>query len=66
MWRAQELGVGISYEVSCGNSADLNILDFIEFMIADEATDVIMVLAESIPDGARLMQVAARAAAREK
>ncbi len=66
MWRAQEAGVGISYEVSCGNSADLNILDFIEFMIADAATDVIMVLAENIPDGARLLKVAALAAQREK
>ena len=66
MWRAQEAGVAISYEVSCGNSADLNILDFIEFMIADVATDVIMVLAEHIPDGPRLLEVARRAAAREK
>src|SRR4029077_11532155 len=66
MWRAQEAGVGISYEVSCGNSADLNILDFMEFMIADAATDVIMVLAENIPDGARLREVARRAAECEK
>ena len=66
MWRAQEAGVGISYEVSCGNSADLNILDFMQFMIDDAATDVVMVLAEHIPDGARLLEVAQRAAAREK
>ena len=66
MWRAQEAGVGISYEVSCGNSADLNILDFMHFMIEDPATDVIMVLAESIPDGARLMRIARLAAEREK
>jgi len=66
MWRAQEAGVGISYEVSCGNSADLNILDFMQFMIDDAATDVIMVLAEHIPDGARLLEVAQRAAARAK
>lgn len=66
MWRAQEAGVGISYEVSCGNSADLNILDFMEFMIADVATNVIMVLAEHIPHGTRLREVARRAAEREK
>ncbi|MEO7729083.1 MAG: acetate--CoA ligase family protein [Burkholderiales bacterium] len=66
MWRAQEAGVSISYEVSCGNSADLNILDFMQFMIDDAATDVIMVLAENIPDGPRLIEVAQRAAAREK
>ncbi|MCC7083209.1 MAG: acetate--CoA ligase family protein [Burkholderiales bacterium] len=66
MWRAQELGLGISYQVSCGNSADLNILDFMQFMIDDDATDVVMVLAEHIPDGARLLEVAHRAAEREK
>ncbi len=66
MWRAQEAGVGISYEVSCGNSADLTVLDFIEFMIDDAATDVILVFVEHIPDGARLLRLAARAAAREK
>jgi len=66
MWRAQELGLGISYQVSCGNSADLTILDFIEFMVDDPATDTVMVLAEHIPDGDRLFDVARRAADREK
>ena len=55
MWRAQDAGVGISYQVSCGNSADLNIIDFIEFMLDDVATDVIMALVEHIPDGRRFM-----------
>lgn len=62
MWRAQEAGVGISYQVSCGNSADLNIIDFIEFMLDDAATDVIMALVEHIPDGRRFMATARRAA----
>ncbi len=66
MWRAQQFGLGISYEVSCGNSADLNILDFIEFMVEDPATRVVMVLAEQIPDGRRLAEVARLAAEREK
>ena len=66
MWRAQEAGVGISYEVSCGNSADLNILDFMRFMVDDPATDVIIVLAESIPPGPGLFAVARLAAEREK
>ncbi len=66
MWRAQELGIGISYEVSCGNCADLDVLDFLEFMIDDAATDVILVLAEHLTDGARLIELARRAAAREK
>ena len=66
MWRAQELGLGISYQVSCGNSADLNILDFVQFMVEDPVTDVVMVLAEHIPDGRRLFEVARIAAEREK
>ena len=63
MWRALEAGVNISYQVSCGNSADLNIIDFIEFMLDDASTDVIMALVEHIPDGRRFMQTARRAAA---
>ena len=66
MWRAQELGIGISYEVSCGNCADLDVLDFVEYMIEDAATDVVLVLAEHIRDGGRLIELAARAAARQK
>ncbi|MFO0521398.1 MAG: acetate--CoA ligase family protein [bacterium] len=66
MWRAQEAGIGLSFEVSCGISADLHIVDFIAFMVDDEATDVIMVLAEHIPDGPRLLEVARMAAGREK
>ncbi|HEV2008574.1 MAG TPA: CoA-binding protein, partial [Burkholderiales bacterium] len=66
MWRAQETGLGISYQVSCGNSADLNIIDFIRFMVEDPATDVIMALVEHIPDGARFLEAARFAAAREK
>jgi len=66
MWRAQETGLGISYQVSCGNSSDLNIIDFIRFMVEDPATDVIMALVEHIPDGARFLEAARFAAEREK
>lgn len=66
MWRAQELGIGVSYEVSCGNSADLDVIDFARFMIDDASTDVILMVAEHIPDGARLIEVARLAAEREK
>ena len=62
MWRAQDAGVDVSYQVSCGNSSDLNIIDFIEFMLDDASTDVIMALVEHIPDGRRFMATARRAA----
>jgi len=66
MWRAQEAGVGISYEVSCGNEADLDALDFMRFLIDDETTNVVMVAAETISDGRKFEAVARHAADREK
>ncbi|MEJ0070700.1 MAG: CoA-binding protein [Pseudomonadota bacterium] len=42
MWRSQEAGLGISYEVSSGNDADLDLLDFIDFMVEDDVTRVIL------------------------
>jgi len=62
MWRAQELGLGISYQVSSGNDADLDLLDYMAFMVEDERTRVVLALAERIADGARLARLAARAA----
>ncbi len=66
MWRAQEAGLGISVQVSCGNDADLDLLDYVEFAVEHPQTKVVLVLAERIASGARLRQVAARAAARRK
>jgi acetate---CoA ligase (ADP-forming) len=66
MWRCQQAGIGITYEVSCGNSADLDVIDFLEFMIDDDATKVVLMVVETIPSGARLAAAAARAAAAEK
>ena len=66
MWRAQEAGLGISYEVSCGNEADLDAMDFMRFMIDDERTRVILVAAETIRDGRKFEAVARHAADLEK
>lgn len=66
MWRAQEAGLGISYEVSCGNSVDLDIIDFASFMVDNKVTDVVLMVAEHIPDGDRFAALAKRAAEREK
>ena len=66
MWRAQEAGVGITYEVSCGNEADLDAVDFMRFMLDDESTNVVMVAAETIRDGPKFAAVARHAAEREK
>lgn len=66
MWRAQELGLNLSRQVSCGNCADLRVLDFISYMVDDPHTDVIMVLVEDFGRGQDLFDVARRAADREK
>ncbi len=66
MWRAQQAGVPISYQVSCGNDCDLDALDYAAFMVEDPATDVILLLLERVPSGARLAAVAAAARARGK
>jgi acyl-CoA synthetase (NDP forming) len=62
MWRARDYGVGISYEVSCGNSADLDVIDFLEFMIDDPHTDVVTMIVEEVPGGSRFLKAARRAA----
>lgn len=62
MWRAQEAGLGISVQVSCGNDADLDLLDYVAFALEHAPTRVVLVLAERISSGAKLRAVAARAA----
>jgi len=66
MWRAQQMGIGVSYEVSCGNEADLDVCDFARFMIDDDATDVVLMALEAVRDGAKLAALAAHAAERRK
>ncbi|MCA1480733.1 hypothetical protein I6F37_38050, partial [Bradyrhizobium sp. NBAIM08] len=66
MWRAQEAGLGISYEVSCGNEADLDTLDFARFMLRSDSTDVVLMAVESFKDGEKFKSVAQEAAEREK
>ena len=66
MWRAQELGLGVGYEVSCGNDADLDALDFVDFMLDDAATRVVLLVAERIASGPKLFAVARKAADKQK
>lgn len=62
MWRAIEMGLGISYQVSCGNAADLDLLDYASFMLESEHTRVVLMLAERLADGAKLRALSHRAA----
>ena len=66
MWRAQQAGLGISYQVSCGNAADLDLVDYAAFMLESQATKVVLMLAERLADGDRLRALASRAAELDK
>lgn len=62
MWRAIEMGLGISYQVSCGNAADLDLMDYASFMLESESTRVVLMLAERLADGRKLRALSHRAA----
>ncbi|MGZ5834762.1 MAG: acetate--CoA ligase family protein [Xanthobacteraceae bacterium] len=59
--RLRELGVGLSKFVPVGNEADLTMLDFLEYFIADPDTRVIGMIIEAISDGPRFRELALRA-----
>ena len=54
-------GACLSKFVPVGNEADTDMLDFLEYFIADDDTRVIGMIVEGISDGARLRQLAQRA-----
>lgn len=66
MWRAIKAGVHMSYQASCGNEADLTVVDFARFMLEGEQTDVVMMALEAIRDGQAFIDLAQYAAEREK
>lgn len=59
-------GVGLSKFVAVGNEADLDMLDFFEYLVNDPQTQVILLVLEALRDGARFLEVAARAQAAGK
>jgi acetyltransferase len=60
--RAKALGVAISYCVSAGNEADLGAGEFLEYMVQDSSTDVILLFIEGIRDVEKFLAAARRAA----
>ncbi len=59
--RAAGDGIGFSHCVSLGNQADLEISDFVEYMVEDPRTEAICVYVEGLLDGARFRRCAAAA-----
>src|SRR5471030_795486 len=60
--RAKALGVAISYCVSAGNEADLGAGEFLDYMVQDSSTDVILLFIEGIRDVDKFLVAAQRAA----
>lgn len=64
--RSHGMGIGFSHCVSVGNQADLELNDFIEFLIEDERTQVICSYVEGIKSPQRFVELARRARAAGK
>lgn len=64
--RAQGMGIGFSHCVSVGNQADLELADFVEFLIEDERTEVICSYVEGIKSPDRIPELARKARAAGK
>jgi acetyltransferase len=63
---AQDKKIGLSYCVSVGNEADLDIADFVEYLAEDARTNVIALFVEGVDDGRRFLAAVEKAKARGK
>jgi len=59
--RAWRQGGGFTHGVSVGNQADLELCDFVDYLIDDPDTRVICTYIEGVKDAARLLETARRA-----
>ncbi|WP_429298668.1 acetate--CoA ligase family protein [Paraburkholderia sp. GAS199] len=64
--KAKEVGLAFSHAISVGNQADLELCDFVEYLIGDPATAVICTYIEGLKDPRRFATLAARARAAGK
>src|ERR1700761_9518239 len=60
--RAKALGVAISYCLGAGNESDLGAGEFLDYMVQDASTDVILLFIEGIRDVEKFLVAARRAA----
>src|SRR3954447_26036155 len=64
--RASALGIAVSYVVSAGNESDLGAGEFLDYMVQDASTDVILLFIEGIRDVDKFLAAARRAAELKK
>ncbi len=53
--RGRAAGLAFSHVVSTGNEADLTAADFLEYLVQDSRTDVVMLFCEAVRDGAHFV-----------
>jgi len=66
MYQGMERGVGIGHYLAAGNSADVDVCDYISYLADDPETKVIACLFEGVKNGERFLQAADRAFANGK
>ena len=64
--RASQRGVGFSHLISCGNEMDLEVSDYLDYLIDDPRTRAIAVYLEGVRDGEKFKKVLEKALRREK
>lgn len=60
----QDSGFGCAYLVSVGNETVLGVLDYLEYLIAQDDVRVVLMFLEGLKHGERLLEIAARARSR--
>src|SRR6266481_2342443 len=60
--RARALGIALSYVISAGNESDLGAGEFLDYMVKDASTDVILLFIEGIRDVDKFLAAARHAA----
>jgi len=55
---AKDRGIGLRYVVSTGNEADLDLTDFVEFLVEDPEVKAFALMIEGLRDGAKFVRVA--------
>lgn len=53
-------GIGVAYAITGGNSADVTVLDYVNFVLDDDATTVVALALEGIPDAAHFAALGRR------
>ncbi len=66
LYLGQKRHIGFSYHISSGNEADVEAADYARYLLDDENTDVIAILAEGFKDARKFAAVADLAAEKRK